>query len=250
MSNEIDFGKHLKELREEKKLSINQLSAKSGISNAQISRIENGLRGVPKPETIQKLADALNASFVDLMIVAGHFNEMSNEDKLDFSNRYTHDRLVERELVSLLKNLTDDDGNFLIFLHEDVFRLVGELPGLANPDFYNLYCSYLNRDDSEYEDESMYHEFNKHYNFRSVKDYILFYGSHVREEYLYKFKNLANKFDIKKPSLSEPWEDEADKLLLTEIKRIADKHEMPLSDPKTFELLDEALDFIKRLRSK
>lgn len=75
MSEKIDFGTYLKSIRENKKMSINQLAIKSGISNAQISRIENGLRGVPKADTIQKLADALETSFVELMVVAGYWDE-------------------------------------------------------------------------------------------------------------------------------------------------------------------------------
>lgn len=38
--------------------------------------------------------------------------------------------------------------------------------------------------------------------------------------------------------------------LLEGIKRIAEKHNMDLSDPKTLELMDSALDFIKRMRSE
>ncbi|AKQ74912.1 transcriptional regulator [Bacillus licheniformis WX-02] len=51
------FGERLKELREQRSLSVNQLAMYAGVSAAAISRIENGHRGVPKPATIRKLAD-------------------------------------------------------------------------------------------------------------------------------------------------------------------------------------------------
>ncbi|MDA7027399.1 helix-turn-helix transcriptional regulator [Bacillus sp. CLL-7-23] len=66
------FGKKLKQLREQKRLSINQLALSAGVSAATISRIENGHRGVPKPTTIRKLADALNISYEQLMEIAGY----------------------------------------------------------------------------------------------------------------------------------------------------------------------------------
>ncbi|WP_018755147.1 helix-turn-helix domain-containing protein [Paenibacillus terrigena] len=95
-----DFGKFLKELREQKELSINQLALKSGVSAPQISRIETGTRGVPKPETIKKLSTALDISSEEMMNVAGYIdtsieNEVPNwansKDKRDFKKMLEED---------------------------------------------------------------------------------------------------------------------------------------------------------------
>lgn len=67
-----EFGNYLRQLREGKGLTINQLAALAGISGAQISRIENGLRGVPKPATLRKIAEATGASYEELMGKAGY----------------------------------------------------------------------------------------------------------------------------------------------------------------------------------
>ncbi|MFU1797061.1 helix-turn-helix domain-containing protein [Paenibacillus azoreducens] len=75
---EKEFGSLLRLLREQKGMSINQLAESAGISNSQISRMENGLRGVPKAPTIRKLAEALNASYQELMIAAGYLEEAAN----------------------------------------------------------------------------------------------------------------------------------------------------------------------------
>ncbi|KJD52843.1 XRE family transcriptional regulator, partial [Bacillus amyloliquefaciens] len=67
------FGERLKELREQRSLSVNQLAMYAGVSAAvAISRIENGHRGVPKPATIRKLADALKMPYEQLMDIAGY----------------------------------------------------------------------------------------------------------------------------------------------------------------------------------
>lgn len=69
---ENEFGSLLKQLREQNGMSINQLAEAAGISNSQISRMENGVRGVPKAPTIRKLAEALNTSYEELMTAAGY----------------------------------------------------------------------------------------------------------------------------------------------------------------------------------
>lgn len=66
------FGERLKELREQRSLSVNQLAMYAGVSAAAISRIENGHRGVPKPATIRKLAEALKMPYEQLMDIAGY----------------------------------------------------------------------------------------------------------------------------------------------------------------------------------
>jgi repressor LexA len=73
MGNGNEFGELLKQLREEKGFGINQLATYSGVSSSQISRIEQGKRGVPKVETIRKLATALGgSSYEELMKKADH----------------------------------------------------------------------------------------------------------------------------------------------------------------------------------
>ncbi|BCG57453.1 helix-turn-helix domain-containing protein [Paenibacillus sp. URB8-2] len=97
-----EFGNYLRALREERDLSINQLALYSGVSNAQISRIENGLRKPPKPETLRKLAQALKIDYDELMAAAGHVNEdaqpapewATTKDKRDFKKMLEEDAPV------------------------------------------------------------------------------------------------------------------------------------------------------------
>lgn len=69
----IKFGEYIRAKRKEKKLSIKKLSELSGVSHPYISQIENGVRGVPKPEMIKKLSKGLEIPYGDLMREAGYF---------------------------------------------------------------------------------------------------------------------------------------------------------------------------------
>lgn len=74
------FGKQLRTLREKRHLTVNQLATYSGVSAAGISRIENGKRGVPKPATIKKLADALKIPYEELMQTAGYIETVQERE--------------------------------------------------------------------------------------------------------------------------------------------------------------------------
>lgn len=71
------FGEYLKSLRKEKSLSQRELAEKSGISNAEISRIETGNRKKPSPDVLRALAPILNVPYEELMDKAGYINDRS-----------------------------------------------------------------------------------------------------------------------------------------------------------------------------
>lgn len=75
-----DFGSYLKRIRKEKKLTIRQLELYSKVSNAYISQMERGERGVPSPEILKKLSKPLGVSYEDLMMAAGH---LTTDEELD-----------------------------------------------------------------------------------------------------------------------------------------------------------------------
>jgi transcriptional regulator with XRE-family HTH domain len=81
-----DFGKVLRELRETRGLSVNQLAMYSGVSSALISKIETGKRGVPKPDTLEKLSKGLKVPYDTLMELAGYL------DNPDLRKKITNDQ--------------------------------------------------------------------------------------------------------------------------------------------------------------
>jgi len=62
----IIFGLKLKKLRTDKKLSLQELSAKSGVSVSYLNEIENGKK-YPKPDKITELAKALETNYDQLV---------------------------------------------------------------------------------------------------------------------------------------------------------------------------------------
>ncbi|MGG4402968.1 helix-turn-helix domain-containing protein [Paenibacillus amylolyticus] len=122
------FGPYMKQLREQQGYSINQLAEAAGISNSQISRIENGVRGVPKPATIRKISDALSVPYTEMMKQAGYIEPGSAAELQDVPEWATYkDR---RDFKKMLED--DDDLMFdgIPLDEEDKKRIKDVLTGL------------------------------------------------------------------------------------------------------------------------
>lgn len=72
----MTFGEYIKELRVKKNLSQRDLAEMSGISNAEISRMETGDRKKPSPKSIKAIAPCLGAAHEDLMEKAGYLEKV------------------------------------------------------------------------------------------------------------------------------------------------------------------------------
>ncbi len=123
------FGAYLKQMREDKGLSINQLAQAADISGSQISRIENGLRGIPKPQTLRKIADALGVPYEELMSKAGYLDsELSLHEDLTVPDWAT--AKDKRDF----KKMLEDDGELMFdgipLNQEDKQRIKDVLTGL------------------------------------------------------------------------------------------------------------------------
>lgn len=85
-----EFGRYLRELRESRGLSTRQVKLQSGVSNAYISLLENGERGIPSPEILEKLARVYRVPYDKLMKLAGYIKSDSldthtpSEKELEF----------------------------------------------------------------------------------------------------------------------------------------------------------------------
>ncbi|WP_078392057.1 helix-turn-helix domain-containing protein [Shouchella patagoniensis] len=81
---ENSFGVFIKNIRTDKGITLKKLEEKSGVSIAQISRLENGTRKSPRAETVKALADALEISHKSAMAAAGYVVDeevKENEEK-------------------------------------------------------------------------------------------------------------------------------------------------------------------------
>lgn len=76
-NNKVDrykFGAYLKSLRKAiPGLTIRKVDLKSGVSNVYISQVERGIRGVPSPNILRKLAPVYKVSYEELMVDAGYW---------------------------------------------------------------------------------------------------------------------------------------------------------------------------------
>jgi HTH-type transcriptional regulator, competence development regulator len=108
MSN---FGAYIKKIRDSKGLTLNQAALYSGISAAQLSRIENGKRGVPKPQTIKKLSEAYKLDYEGLMIRAGYITSDADKDKNHSDSLSEKDEKdIAKRMEEIKKDLASEDG--------------------------------------------------------------------------------------------------------------------------------------------
>lgn len=82
-----EFGHYLRTLRKAKRLTIDDLAAKLGVSNAYISQIETGKRGIPSPELLKQFHLALDVAYEHLMEKAGYV-ELSSPPSQDLMSLF------------------------------------------------------------------------------------------------------------------------------------------------------------------
>ncbi|RXT02876.1 helix-turn-helix domain-containing protein [Ammoniphilus sp. CFH 90114] len=99
------FGDFLRESRLQQKLSIRKLERLSGVSNAYISQIENGNRGIPSPEILRKIAEPLGLSYEELLEKAGYVDTPTS-DSMDLEEVFKNISITfkGRELNDHQKN--------------------------------------------------------------------------------------------------------------------------------------------------
>ena len=73
------FGKYLSRKLKERGMNQSQLSYYSGISDAHISRLSKEERGMPKIDTLQKIASALKMSLMEMLRELGFFTKTIDE---------------------------------------------------------------------------------------------------------------------------------------------------------------------------
>ncbi|GGH80974.1 XRE family transcriptional regulator of biofilm formation [Pullulanibacillus pueri] len=61
------IGKKIKQLRQEKRLSITELSEKAGVSKSYLSTIERNLQKNPSVQFLEKIAEVLGVSVLSLI---------------------------------------------------------------------------------------------------------------------------------------------------------------------------------------
>lgn len=71
----MTFGEYLKSLRKKAGITQRDLTNASGVSNAEVCRLETGERQKPAPSILKALAEPLNTTYEDLMEKAGYIEK-------------------------------------------------------------------------------------------------------------------------------------------------------------------------------
>jgi len=79
MTENISLGEYIRSLREAKGLSQRELADKSGLSNAEISRMESGERKKPSITTIRAVSPHLGIGYTDLLLKAGYIDSIASD---------------------------------------------------------------------------------------------------------------------------------------------------------------------------
>jgi SOS regulatory protein LexA len=129
-----EFGLFLKNIRKEKKLSIRQLQDLSGVSNAYISQLENGKRGIPTPDIIKKIHEPLGVSYDELMEKAGHISaitrfELHPETIKAMGSYDVLEELFTNAAEIFINSVTEPNGKLKDEYREFVLREASELYG-------------------------------------------------------------------------------------------------------------------------
>ncbi len=78
----MTLGEYLLQVRTDRRFTIRDLAEKSGVSTAEISRLESGKRLRPSPNVLKALADALVVDYSVLMQFAGYIEEFQESGNL------------------------------------------------------------------------------------------------------------------------------------------------------------------------
>lgn len=95
----MDFGERLRQLREEKGLSMRQLAKRSGVDVGVISRVERGQYKPPKITTIERLGRALDLSEAEeeeLLQLSGRVGLSPTETEEQVAREETEQEVRER----------------------------------------------------------------------------------------------------------------------------------------------------------
>lgn len=132
------FGTYLKQLREQKGVSLKDVEKATGISNAHLSQLETGARRrLPPPERIKVIADYYNVSAQELLQKAGYFGkeDIKETQEHKIEKALTHalsDPLFKTGMRVNTKNLSSDVKRFIVEMYEDSVAKRRTIPASAH----------------------------------------------------------------------------------------------------------------------
>lgn len=120
-----DFGDYLRSLREQQKMSLREVAAKTGVSVSYITQIENRRRKAPGPDVLKRLAPAYNVPVRELLKAAGYLDDIepirpsvSEEEEIDRAYRYAQSDPQFKFGTRITGPVTTDVKRFIVEMYE------------------------------------------------------------------------------------------------------------------------------------
>lgn len=213
----VEFGVYLRKLRKDKGLTLEALGIEVDLTKQHLSNLENGRRGIPSPDLLKRLSGPLDVEYDTLMKKAGYWHEnQDTEDKQKFERIYTEHWDDLNQLLELINAITDDDGLFPVYLHEDIYLIFGgwldlDIGNNYSHHFDNSFYDYLRMEEDELDEryiKEMHEEFDMFYNYKKIKQALFQYKGRKHEhEFIEELLELINKHNLEipttKPTLQE-----------------------------------------------
>lgn len=131
-----NFSNYIKELREERGLGLRELAAKAVISASLLSKVENDKRGVPKIETLNKLAQVLNINTVEILFMAGH--EITPDQYMNFTPSSTALKHMTPEDIQKVEQIKEQQSLQVAINDPELKKWYLDLPLLGDGELRRL----------------------------------------------------------------------------------------------------------------
>ena len=105
--NAEEFGAEIRGIRKSKNMTLTQLGEKTGYTQAYLSMLENGKKGIPNPKTLKKISDGLGEDNYHLMRLAGYIDDEDIEKLSKSIDEFS------KEMKETLKKFIDATGKGL-----------------------------------------------------------------------------------------------------------------------------------------
>ncbi len=119
---EENFGEYMKQLRDEQRLSLRDVAARTGISVSYLTQIEHGRKKNPGADILKKLAPIYNVPVRDLLKAAGYLEEvnpvLTDEEEVEMAFRYVMNDPRYQSGTRVKGELTLEIKRFIVEMYE------------------------------------------------------------------------------------------------------------------------------------
>lgn len=117
------FGDYIRKLRMDRKLSLRDVAAGTGISVSYLTQIEHGRRGVPGVPILKRMAPLYKVPLRDLLKYAGYLEEeetriLSDEEEVDRAFQFAMTDPQFKFGTRVTGPITSDVKRFVVEMYE------------------------------------------------------------------------------------------------------------------------------------